>query len=202
MIIIQAQSTQNPKTSDALQTNLADQMTSSNDSNSNYEEIEAILRDSMTQYEKANKFDALVNGSITVNDLDYPTDSLNTDYLYNLLVKLNANDQLEMNDSSLTSQFYLTPNELSSLLEPNENNASIKTTHSEETTGALLGDALNCIDFNENAVANLNPNQFALNSLTPNVNLAQTEQSVERFQCQEICCLLKINALDFNYELI
>jgi hypothetical protein len=61
-------------------------------------------------------------GIMTINSTyPIPTDSLNTDILYNLLVKLQRNNQLEVNKDSLTSQFYLSSKDLNILLEPNLN---------------------------------------------------------------------------------
>jgi hypothetical protein len=111
------------------------------------------------------------------------TNSLNKENFYNLLVKLNQNDQLELNDSLLTSQFYLTPEELNSLLKPNEEKlpANNLNMYGTETS-------------NSESNANLNfTEEFSPESTFSSIK-------IDKFQCQEICCLLKIDYSDFKYD--
>ena len=93
------------------------------DSKSNLTTIDSTMNTkfSSEQHIDMISFDSS-KGFITVDsDNKLSTDSLNKEHFYNLLVKLNQNDKLELNDGSLlTSQFYLTQEELNSLLKPNE----------------------------------------------------------------------------------
>lgn len=109
---------------------------------------------------------------------------MNQENFYNLLIKLNKDDKLELNDTFLTSKFYLTPDELSSLLEPNEtntvnNNEKPNNTTLEETTYSNMS----TVDLSENS------------SLLENFPLKK--ENDDNCHCLEICCLLKMNALDY-----
>ena len=123
------------------------------------------------------------NGMLTVmndmtnnynNSINSTTNSLNTQNLYDLLVRLQQNDQLRLDtDSQLTSQFYLNSKQLDSLLNnPVEGNQS--------QTDQFI--------HNENELADLEGLNIA--SLTPLAN------DFKPFECQELCCLLKFVALD------
>jgi len=113
------------------------------------------------------------------------TNSLNKENFYNLLVKLNQNDQLELNDSLLTSQFYLTPEELNSLLKPNEEKLPANNLN-------MYGTVTDTLNLESNA--NLNyTEEFSPESTFSSIK-------IDKFQCQEICCLLKIDYSDFKYD--
>ena len=61
-------------------------------------------------------------GSITINSgSSLPTETLNTQALYDILLKLEQNNQLQLNDDdALMGEFVLTPDELDQLLGPNQ----------------------------------------------------------------------------------
>jgi hypothetical protein len=158
-----------------------------------------------------------------------PTDTLNTQNLYNLLVKLQQTNKLELNNDSLTSQFYISSQELSSLLEPNQN----ITTHGDNLLGGSVEVATaqvsnGSVEPNNNNHNRVNQNMFtpgAVNDTTPiyymetsgqanfypineNTSTQQEQIYVSSNQtgggsnsipvnsgCQEMCCLLKFNAL-------
>lgn len=106
------------------------------------------------------------------------TDSLNKDNFYNLLVKLQVNNQLELNhDSTLTSQFYISSDELNRLLEPNITQPEMITTP-RPSDGPLL------VPFNDSEPS------FVQEPIPSYFNNARTPE------CQELCCLLKFNPLD------
>jgi hypothetical protein len=187
-----------------------------------------------------------INSSTTDHPL-IPTDTLNTQSLYNLLVKLQQTNKLELTDDSLTSSFYISSQELSSLLEPNQ---SVATNTSGG--GSLTSDApLSCgvgstSEPNNNSLGIVNQNVFSANDdvdtvsaatvvvdneLNPMYYVSASEQesggffsantlneqsrnafapnefqTVEagqrdyaavsnKYGCQELCCLLKFNAL-------
>ena len=124
-------------------------------------------------------------GYLTV-DSDNPlsTNDLNSENFYNLLIKLNINDKLELNDTFLTSKFYLTPDELSSLLEPNDTNS---VTNAEKMNNSSL---------EETTYSNMSSVDLSQNSdLLENSNLKK--ENDDNCHCLEICCLLKMNALDY-----
>jgi len=102
------------------------------------------------------------SGSITINSCNcLPTNSLNSDNLFNLLKKLEQNNQLQLSNDSLTSEFFMTPEELDSLLGPNP---------------TLFDDPLPPQIF---------PTEIPIE---PNEPI--------KYQCQELCCLLKFHALE------
>ena len=138
-------------------------------------------------YQPSSYFDSS-SGVLTVNsNAPVSTNSLNTQNLYNLLIKLQEDDKLKLNNDSLTSQFYLSSNELNSLLEPNQiknlNNYNQEIVNSEHFSyNFMYQDSISQsnIDFNTEP---LQPVE---------VNL----QAPANFQCQELCCLLKFTPLD------
>lgn len=155
------------------------QETLSNDSHLELTEIESLLS---TPELAANSNDVISfdssKGFITLDtDNKFSTDSLNKENFYNLLVKLNENDKLELNDSLLTSQFYLTPDELNSLLKPNDAGNLTNDLNNKETLDG--GKKLDCSE------------------LSPETTFSSIK--IDNSQCQEICCLLKIDYFDFNF---
>jgi len=145
------------------------------DSKSNLTTIDSTMNTkfSSEQHIDMISFDSS-KGFITVDsDNKLSTDSLNKEHFYNLLVKLNQNDKLELNDGSLlTSQFYLTQEELNSLLKPNEEPNSTNDLNIAYSTN------LDCSE------------------LTPETTFSSIK--IDNSQCQEICCLLKIDYSDFK----
>ncbi len=149
-----------------------------------------------------------------------PTETLNTQNLYNLLVKLQQNNKLELNNDSLTSQFYISSQELSSLLEPNQiaNVDVVPPIDSQNVNIAAMEPNNNNVDivnqnvFATNEVLDQNPIYYmATNEQTSFVNFNTTNQNslnqpemimsnqnTGASVCQELCCLLKFNALVDN----
>lgn len=159
------------------------------------------------------------------------TDSMNVENLYNLLVKLKKDNKLEVSNSALTSQFYITTNEMNSLLQPNDDpilNLEQNLSDSSSAGAVSNENEFNDLELLENdliADANMCGNGNSSNSLEldllddlslipvqsvadfeMNKNIEQQAQEQEpqqmtnansgKFQCQELCCLLKFNALD------
>jgi hypothetical protein len=191
------------------------------------------------------------------NPNEIPTNNLNTQNLYNLLIRLQQNNQLELNrnDSSLTCQFYMSSEELNSLLGPNQiinqievdtnsylgfNNANSNQQtivvepsqqHQQPQVQDILHDTFYVASNSQNmengsAVTNFQTQTYPQNTvnsfeLTNNPQVlvveqpilinqtnqenAQKEDQVIKNQprCQELCCLLKFNALiDYDANLI
>ncbi|RNA44939.1 metal regulatory transcription factor 1 [Brachionus plicatilis] len=120
-------------------------------------------------------------GIITINsDSPLPTQNLNQETFYNLLLKLQQNNQLELNNQSLTSQFYLSQEELNRLI----------AAPSQPALDPLV------------TQTNFELDQPFLNPapIMPNYAINQLEQTpsfqMEPPKCQELCCLLKFNASD------
>ena len=167
------------------------------DTNLKLNEIENIRNQSNIQVLQQTEASQMISidptkGFITLDsNSKLSTNALNVDNFYNLLVRLNQNDQLELNNSSLTSQFYLTPEELNSLLEPNEvysfaNNANFNNELDTNNKESLLNTSSNQIT---------NSDYIDLSSDLSTFPYIKTD----KFQCLEICCLLKIDASELNF---
>jgi hypothetical protein len=152
-----------------------------------------------------------------------PTDTLNTHNLYNLLVKLQQTNKLELTNDSLTSQFYISSQELSSLLEPNQTVTIIDNQTLTEVSASIN----NITEPNNNNLGIVNQNMFVSNDVIgsnsgnnseqpiyyleeqnqggffPNQQVMSNQNSIissnsgasNNYGCQELCCLLKFNAL-------
>lgn len=96
------------------------------------QELDEIL-DPAAQFEATGSYDGglggggftyqSTQGSITINSgSSLPTETLNTQALYDILLKLEQNNQLQLNDDddALMGEFVLTPDELDQLLGPNQ----------------------------------------------------------------------------------
>ena len=164
-------------------------------------------------------------GFMTINS-EYPvipTESLNTQNLYTLLVKLQQTNKLEINKDSLTSQFFISSQELSSLLEPNQ---QLQQQQQQQQQLLESNTAVTTIEQNNNSQEIVNQNIFGespsvyfvaptsnstsapTDGLNPdNVYMStdadkiafssfSTNASTNAAGCQELCCLLKFNALN------
>lgn len=129
-------------------------------------------------------------GFMTINsDSPVPTENLNQQNFYNLLLKLQQNNQLELNnDSSLTSQFYLSPEELNLLMEPTQSQEQIIQADLTPVFQAYPAQSEEYSLLNTESIQTSFEQQGVLNKQQETAN-----------KCQEMCCLLKFNALDdFN----
>lgn len=135
-------------------------------------------------------------GLITINsDSPLSTQNLNQESFYNLLLRLQQNNQLELDNQSLTSQFYLSQEELNKLI---VNPAPIADAFSSTLSNTNFELDQNYLDPTP-IVQNysIDPLQstdaFQMNHPQPKANLPK---------CQELCCLLKFNASDDLINLI
>lgn len=162
-------------------------------------------------------------GFMTINsEYPVPTDTLNQDNLYNLLIKLQQNNKLELNtnDSLLTSEFVISSEELNLLLEPNQplspdindqiellNNNNIDINNSEVNNGLVVAPEPSSSDYNfvvmEQNISDFNnlgtdviTNDFN-NKISSNIETNKLNTPIGNYGgCQELCCLLKFSALD------
>jgi hypothetical protein len=117
---------------------------------------------------------------MNINEIEpVSTNALNTQNLYDLLVRLQQNDQLKLDTGSqqITSQFYLNSKQLDSLLN-NPDEANINEENRSDNNLNIPNELTDLDDLNISSLPQFNTNPF---------------------ECQELCCLLKFVALDeFN----
>ena len=129
-------------------------------------------------------------GVFTINsDNELSTNNLNQENFYNLLVKLQQNNKLELNqESCLTSQFYLSPEELNLLIDTPNQAVSEANYSNEQYEYTQMNDV------SQSQMNNLN--QFDKSLLDFNDQVNQSKSTNTRTGCQELCCLLKFNVSD------
>lgn len=135
-------------------------------------------------------------GIITINsDSPLSTQNLNQENFYNLLLKLQQSNQLELNNQSLTSQFYLSQEELNQLI-------------ADPSQQPTLNPLINQTNFDlDQAYLNSSPSiipNYSINQLdqTTTFQMTNLQTNNEPPKCQELCCLLKFNASDDLVNLI
>ncbi|CAF0729133.1 unnamed protein product [Brachionus calyciflorus] len=149
-------------------------------------------------------------GVFTVNrDNVVLTENLNQENFYNLLVKLQQNNKLELNNEScLTSQFYLSQEELNLLIDTPNQPVSENIPNLDNQNSSINQDQIQYQNLNPGSNFTLNQNyDYTINQYEQNSIQYQSNQTVNQEnnqpKCQELCCLLKFNTSnDFGNDFL
>ena len=156
-------------------------------------DLDLLQPEHQTQPKSLVTFDSS-KGLITINsDSPLSTQNLNQESFYNLLIRLQQNNQLQLDNQSLTSQFYLSQEELDKLiLTPSlaEFSSTFSNTNFELGQNYLNSDSI-IQNYSIDPLQSMDA--FQMNHSQPKVDLPK---------CQELCCLLKFNASDDLINLI